>query len=639
MINRLLAKYSEFFISRWLVLLYDTSVVYAMYIMANLIRHNFEYFLINPYVMESQAIVVILLYVSSFLIGRSYTGIIRQTGIADAARIFIATGTAFLILLTLYFITLPYEWSRRFIPSLSVIVIHFLLTPFFLVGSRFIIKAIYRSLITRERKKQVRVIIYGAGAAGLLTRNALLQDMYYQYEIIAFIDDNSTKINKTLEGIPVLSRERALDQAYIQRNKISQLIIAIQKLDINLRREVVESGLELGLQVKVLPGIDKWINGQLSSSQIRHIHIEELLEREPIRLDNNQICNQTRNKVVMVTGAAGSIGSEIARQLLRYQPARVILVDQAESPLYDLQFDIRNDDKLRHVFDKGVFIVANIKDHFRMEQIFATYRPQIVYHAAAYKHVPLMEENPYEAVLINVFGTKTIADLAKQYQVEKFVMVSTDKAVNPTNVMGATKRIAEIYTQSLSDPAATHFITTRFGNVLGSNGSVIPIFRRQIEKGGPVTITHKDIIRYFMTIPEACNLVLEAGAMSQGGEIFVFDMGKPVKIYDLACKMIQLSGFTPDKEIKIVETGLRPGEKLYEELLTCNENTLHTHHPKIMRASVETFNKRQVEEALNKLGAALIEKDVCQLVGEMKQIVPEFISNNSVFTTLDAKNQ
>ena len=636
MINKLIARYSERFLSRWIVLLFDATVVYGMYIMANLIRHNFEYISINPYVMETQSFLVMIAYVSAFFIGKSYTGIIRQTGTTDAVRVFSTTGSAFLILLVLHFVLLPYEWARRILPPLSVLVIHFLLTPFFLVGSRFVIKSMYNNILNRERKKRVRVMIYGAGSAGMLTRNALMQDIYYQYEIIAFIDDNNTKVNKTLEGIPVLSREKALNITYSRKYQVSQLIIAIQKLDPNHRREIVETGLEIGLQVKVLPGIDKWINGQLSSNQLRQVHIEELLERDPIRLDNNKISNEVHNKIIMVTGAAGSIGSEIVRQLLRYQPARLILVDQAESPLYDLQFEIKTDEKLRHVFEKALFIVANVKDNFRMEHIFSTYKPQIVYHAAAYKHVPLMEENPYEAVLVNVFGTKIVADLAVKYKVSKFVMISTDKAVNPTNVMGATKRIAEIYTQSL-DNGTSQFITTRFGNVLGSNGSVIPIFRKQIEKGGPVTLTHKDIIRYFMTIPEACNLVLEAGSMGQGGEIFVFDMGKAVKIYDLARKMIQLSGLIPEKDIKIIETGLRPGEKLFEDLLTNNENTLHTHHPKIMRARVEAFDKKQVNHYLNSLGSALIEKDMFLLVSKMKEMVPEYISNNSVYTSLDLK--
>jgi len=637
MVNRLIAHYSERFLSRWIVLLFDATVVYGMYIIANLIRHNFEYLSINPYQMEMQSFLIMIVYVGAFFIGKSYTGIIRHTGTTDAVRVFTTTGAAFIIILSAYFITLPYPWSRKIIPPLSVIVIHFLLTPFFLIGSRFVIKSMYNNIVTRERKKRVRVLIYGAGSAGMLTRNALIQDVYFQYEIIAFIDDNHSKVNKTLEGIPVISREKGLNESYVRRHEVTQLIIAIQKFDISLRREVVEQGLEIGLQVKVLPGIDKWINGQLNSAQLRQVRIEELLERDVIRLDNELVKNDLREKVILITGAAGSIGSEIVRQVLQYNPARVILVDQAESPLFDLQQEIKSEPPLSKHLEKVVFIVANVKDRFRMQQIFDTYRPQIVYHAAAYKHVPLMEENPYEAVLINVFGTKTIADLACDFKVQKFVMISTDKAVNPTNVMGASKRIAEIYTQSLSG-THTQFITTRFGNVLGSNGSVIPIFRKQIEKGGPVTLTHKDIIRFFMTIPEACNLVLEAGSMGQGGEVFVFDMGKPVRIYDLAKKMIQLSGLIPEKDIKIIETGLRPGEKLFEELLSSSENTLHTHHPKIMRARVEKCEKEQLKKSLTLLANSLLEKDIFLIVSIMKEMVPEYISNNSMFSSIDEVN-
>ncbi len=555
----MLKSYSNRFLSRWIVLIYDILAVYATYIIANLVRHNFEYLSINPYVMETQSIVVMIAYVSAFLTTRSYSGIIRHTSINDAIRIFKSTGMSFVFLLLIYFLLKGNSTATNFIPSLSVIIIHFLMAPLFIIGSRFVIKSIYNDLIRKERKKQVRVIIYGAGAAGMLTRNALLQDMYFQYEIIAFADDNHGKVNKMLEGVPVISGEKALSTKYIERFKVSQIIIAIQKLDLNLKKQIIEKGLELNLKVKVVPPIDNWINGELSAGQLREVNIEELLEREPIKLDNQYVANDIRNKVVMVTGAAGSIGSEIVRQVLQYRPARVVLVDQAESPLYELQFEINSNRQLKEFADRVVYQVANIKDRFRMDQVFSTYKPNIIYHAAAYKHVPLMEDNPYEALMINVFGTKIVADLAIRYQTQKFVMVSTDKAVNPTNVMGASKRMAEIYTQCLSN-GQTQFITTRFGNVLGSNGSVIPLFRKQIEKGGPVTITHKDITRYFMTIPEACNLVLEAGSMGKGGEILVFDMGKPVKIYDLARKMIQLSGRIPDKDIMITETGLRPGE-------------------------------------------------------------------------------
>ena len=333
----------------------------------------------------------------------------------------------------------------------------------------------------------------------------------------------------------------------------------------------------------------------------------------------------------MVTGAAGSIGSEICRQLIQYHPSKIIMVDQAESPMYDLQFELKSNEPYKQFFDKMVFVIGNVKDKRRMEEVFSEHKPQIIYHAAAYKHVPFMEENPYEAIFVNVFGTKNIADLAIKYGAQKFVMISTDKAVNPTNVMGATKRMAEIYIQSRSTDT-THFVTTRFGNVLGSNGSVIPLFKKQLATGGPLTVTHKDIIRYFMTIPEACNLVLEAGAMGEGGDIFVFDMGKPVKIYDLAKKMIQLSGL---KNIEIKEIGLRPGEKLYEELLATKENNIPTYHPKIMRAQVRKYQLADIDREYAELWDIMPTLDDMKLVGKMKEIVPEFKSNNSTYCQLD----
>jgi FlaA1/EpsC-like NDP-sugar epimerase len=633
MLASIIRKYSDRFLSRWIVFFYDSFAVYATYILSNIIRHNFELLSINPFVMEMQSIIVIMVYVSSFLVFRSYSGIIRLTGIKDALRIFKATGSSFLFLLLVVLLFRTYLPAQSFIPPLSVVVIHFLLTPFFLIGSRFIIKSIYGEIIRRERKKRVNVMIYGGGAAGMLTYNALLQDTHYHFEIICFIDDNNSKVNKFIEGIRIVSPEKALSETYVRRNNVNQLIIAIQNLNIDHKKEIIEKGLDLSIEVKVVPPIDNWINGQLSSGQLRKVRIEELLERDPIRLDNKNVERDIHNKVVMVTGAAGSIGSEIVLQVLQYKPARVILVDQAESPLYDLQFEINSNKLYKQYADRVVYMVASVKDRFRMEQIFRIYQPQLIYHAAAYKHVPLMEEQPYEALLVNVFGTKLMADLAVEYKVNKFVMISTDKAVNPTNVMGASKRIAEIYTQCLSN-GRTQFITTRFGNVLGSSGSVIPLFKKQIEKGGPVTLTDKRITRYFMTIPEACNLVLEAGSMGNGGEIFVFDMGSPVRIYDLAMKMIQLSGLKYE-DIKIVEVGLRPGEKLFEELLANQENTINTHHPKIMRAQVRLHDLKEVKSLLNELSALIIENDDFALVKKMKAIVPEFISNNSVFSSLD----
>lgn len=634
MITKIIKRYSDRFLSRWIVFAYDSVAVYVTFILANLLRHNFEYLSINPYAMEIQSIPVMLAYVIAFLVTGSFSGIVRHTGVNDAVRLFKATGSAFIILIffnLLFYKVLP---QSRFVAPLSVLIIHFVLTPFFLIGSRFIIKSIYNQIIRQERKKRVFVLIYGAGAAGMLTRNALMQDMHFQYEVVGFVDDNNSKVNKMFEGVQVFSADKALSSQFIERYRISQLIIAIQSLEIQHKQQIIEIGLELKLQVKVVPPIDNWINGQLSASQLRQVRIEELLEREPIKIDSEHIKQDVAGKVILITGAAGSIGSEIARQVLNYNPARLILVDQAESALYDLQFEINNTSKFSTVAERVIYSIASVKDRMRMEYLIRTYRPQLIYHAAAYKHVPLMEQHPYEAIRVNVFGTRILADLSVKYKVGKFVMVSTDKAVNPTNVMGASKRIAEIYTQCNSN-GATQFITTRFGNVLGSNGSVIPLFKKQIEKNGPLTITHRDITRYFMTIPEACNLVLEAGAMGRGGEIFVFDMGKPVKVYDLARKMIQLSGLIPEIDIQIVEVGLRPGEKLFEELLADEENTIHTHHPKIMRARVREHSKEEVNRFLRELGELLLDADDYLLVKKMKEIVPEFISNNSVYTKLD----
>ncbi len=394
---------------------------------------------------------------------------------------------------------------------------------------------------------------------------------------------------------------------------------------------MVDSCLNYNTKVLNVPPVTDWINGELSFKQIKKIQIEELLERDPISLNIDNIKNQLTNKTILVTGAAGSIGSEIVRQIIQFHPKKIILLDQAESPLYDMEMELKDE------FDSFSYeiIIGDIRNVERMENVFKTFSPQLVFHAAAYKHVPMMENNPSESILTNVFGTKNCADLAVKYKVEKFVMISTDKAVNPTNVMGASKRIAEIYTQSLGKTVLTKFITTRFGNVLGSNGSVIPRFRQQIENGGPVTITHADITRFFMTIPEACQLVLEAGTSGNGGEIFIFDMGESVKILDLAKKMIKLSGLTLDKDIKIIYTGLRPGEKLYEELLANEENTLPTHHQQIMIAKVKEYDFEFINTKIQELIDCFDKQDNKLIVKQMKLLVPEFKSNNSIYEELD----
>ena len=561
----------------------------------------------------------------------SYKSIIRHAGITDIYKILIATvGPAFLC----WMVNIVNNQFRppiihsAYLLSYREALMLYAILAVLLTISRLLLQRVYNSFF-RRRRQVSNIVIYGAGAAGIIAYNALKQEPNVDYRIVAFIDDDMSKVNQELNGVPVLRARTVLNPKFIGQKKIKQLIIAIPTIRVLHKQAITNKALDLGLSVRAVPHASTWLNGTFSANQIQDIKIEDLLERESIKLDNVNIVREVADKVILVTGAAGSIGSEICRQLMTYHPAKVIMLDQAESPMYDLQFELRN--TFAAQLDRMEFVIANVKDRPRIEEIFQQFRPQLVYHAAAYKHVPFMEENPYEAVYINVFGTRNLADLSLQYGVQKFVMISTDKAVNPTNVMGATKRMAEIYIQSRST-AATHFVTTRFGNVLGSNGSVIPLFKKQLAAGGPLTVTHRDIIRYFMTIPEACNLVLEAGAMGEGGDIFVFDMGKPVRIYDMARKMIQLSGM---QGIEIKEIGLRPGEKLYEELLATKENNIPTYHPKIMRAQVRKYPLEAIDREYGELWTVLEGMDDMQIVAKMKAIVPEFLSNNSIYCKLD----
>ena len=568
-----------------------------------------------------------------FLLSGSYKGIIRHAGMTDIYKILISTIGPLIICWLVNIVN--YQLHPPLVRSFYMLsyresLILYLVLGMLMIISRLIMQRIYNEFF-RRRRRSVNVVIYGAGAAGLIAYNALRQENNFQYHVVAFIDDDMSKVNQQINGVPVMRVRNVLNPKFVESKKISQLVIAIPSIRMLHKQAISNKALDLGMTVKAVPHVSAWLNGSFSANQIEEIRIEDLLERESIRLDNVNIVREVVDKVVLVTGAAGSIGSEICRQLMTYQPKKVIMLDQAESPMYDLQFELKNTYKDR--LDHMEFVIANVKDKARMEEVFELYHPQLVYHAAAYKHVPFMEENPYEAVYINVFGTRNLADLAIKYGVQKFVMISTDKAVNPTNVMGATKRMAEIYIQSRSNET-THFVTTRFGNVLGSNGSVIPLFKKQLAAGGPLTVTHKDIIRYFMTIPEACNLVLEAGAMGEGGDIFVFDMGKPVKIYDMARKMIQLSGL---RDIEIKEIGLRPGEKLYEELLATKENTIPTYHPKIMRAQVRRYPIEAIDHEYNELWTILETMDDMKIVAKMKSIVPEFHSNNSIYCKLDTQ--
>lgn len=584
--------------------------------------------------MLEQSLSIFIAFLLAFLMTKSYTGLIRYAGFRDIMRIFNACLLALVILFVAKFLVTKINIKAlSFFPTyyklFAISVVALASLSFF----RLIIRRIYNEYF-RSHRTTVNAIIYGAGDAGPIAQNALAQDTSCQYNIISFVDDSRQKVGKSINGTLVRSASTVLNKDFVDKYQISTMIIAIPSLSKQQQQVIINMGLDLGLNVKSVPHLSSWIDNSLTSNQIEDIKIEDLLGRDAIILGQEDVKRDVSEKVVMVTGAAGSIGSEICRQLMHYQPARLIMVDQAESPMYDLQFELCHEQPFVSMTVPVEFIVANVKDKGRMEEIFAQYRPQIVYHAAAYKHVPLMEQFPYEAVLVNVFGTKNMADLSIQYKVEKFVMISTDKAVNPANVMGTTKRIAEIYTQSRK-AEDTKFITTRFGNVLGSNGSVIPLFKKQLAHGGPLTVTDRNIIRYFMTIPEACSLVLKAATMGGDGNIFVFDMGEPVKIYDLAKKMIMLSQM-PQVQIEI--TGLRPGEKLYEELLATKENTIPTDSPKIMRAKVREYAKNDVDTKLDELWNCLQTYEDFEIVAKMKEIVPEFVSNNSEFAVLDKKN-
>ena len=615
--------------SRWAILVIDLFTLAAAFAITDLFRLRMSEYIDWPSLLIKFVAFAILATLFYLIIG-TYRSIIRHSGMYDIYKVLISNIAAATVLIVFNLINNNHPIvTNRFTPAYSEILMTFALQIVNMITVRLLLQRVYNDYLRRHRPVR-NVVIYGAGSAGTIAYNALAQDPNHDYKVVAYIDDAPQKKDAALNGIHIMERKAVLNPAFIKKNNISVLLIAIPSIRLSYKQEITNEALDLGLNVKSVPHISKWINASFTVSQIQDIKIEDLLERESIKLDNVNIVRQVVDKVVMVTGAAGSIGSEICRQLTQYQPAKIIMVDQAESPMYDLQFELRNTEPYNKIVDRMVFVIANIKDKPRMEQVFAEYHPQVIYHAAAYKHVPFMEENPYEALLVNVFGTQNIADLAMQYHTEKFVMISTDKAVNPTNVMGATKRMAEIYIQSRNSD--THFVTTRFGNVLGSNGSVIPLFKKQLAAGGPLTVTHRDIVRYFMTIPEACNLVLEAGAMGDGGDIFVFDMGAPVKIYDLAKKMIQLSGL---KNIEIKEIGLRPGEKLYEELLATKENTLPTYHPKILRAQVRKYPSADIDNSYGELRKLMTTFDDMKLVAKMKQIVPEFHSQNSIFSALD----
>ncbi len=601
---------------RWAVVLIDLAQCLCSLLAAYQLRFNFavpafEYALLWPVLP-----VFIAVRLSWYLGAGVQRSMVRHTSTSDARRVFLVVlgGSLTLLLLNAFRYFLM---DGSYVLPTSVIIIDFLATVMLMITTRIAVKLLYLRAQS-SGKEAVKVILYGAGEAGLITKRTLELEGSHRYAVVAFVDDDAAKSGRRLENVPI--RSTADLPQLLASGDIDQLIITIQTPDAENRRKVVDLCMTAKTHVLSVPPVNDWINGQLSSSQIREVRIEDLLGRPPIQLDDALLRQQFAGRRVLVSGAAGSIGSEIARQLIALGVERAVLVDQAESPLYDLEMQL-----IAKGHRNFLPVVGDVRDHASMDALFAAERPEVVFHAAAYKHVPLMEAQPLQALGTNLEGTRIMADLACAHGVSEFVLISTDKAVNPTSVMGASKRIAEIYVQGLRGGCATRFVTTRFGNVLGSNGSVIPLFRRQIAEGGPVTVTDPEVTRFFMTIPEACRLVLEAASMGKGGEIYVFDMGRPMRILDLAEKMIRLSGKEPGRDIPIVFTGLRPGEKRFEELLASAENTLPTHHPRILIGSGREMDPAPARLLIEQLLAQGRAGDLKGSLRLMKELVPEYM--------------
>ena len=625
------------YLPRWIIFAIDVFIVFLASIITYVIIYSLTRISYDNLNMTARYGAIIFVNAFFFLIYRTYAGIIRHSTFIDGVKLLVSTTTSYIVLLAL-----NYGWYKVFNVKIFVttgLFISYVISFLLLFLFRILIKYIFEIYMNFEgNKKLINAVIYGSDANAISVANALKTETPSRFKLLAFIDKfNQNKASKSILNLPIVNQNKKIS-VILRSMKADALIIAEKSLTKEETIAIVEECLEFNFKVYTVPLITDWEDQRQISNKVKSFEIEDLLDRKPIVLDTQSISDKLNNKTILITGAAGSIGSEISRQVLLFNPQNIIILDQAETPLHILRLEMN--DVNENVMIRSV--LADIRNQEVLEKVFQKYKPDVVYHAAAYKHVPLMEENPSQAIYTNVLGTKNLADLSIKYNVERFVMVSTDKAVNPSSVMGASKRIAEKYVQTLHDmnsndeaTSTTKFITTRFGNVLGSNGSIVPLFAKQIQEGGPLTITHPEIIRYFMTIPEACQLVLEAGAMGKGGEIFIFDMGKPVKIIDLAKKMIRLAGFTPYKDIDIKIIGLRPGEKLYEELLNDASKTLPTHNEKIMIAQEMQSSCVKVQQAtvalLNNLETVSNE----QIVSEMKKIVPEFKSMNSVFEDLD----
>jgi FlaA1/EpsC-like NDP-sugar epimerase len=614
-----------------MVVVIDLLLVICSYHLAFLVINDIGSNFYEVLTLLQQAIFIILLYVASFFIFSTYAGLIRHSTFVDIFKIGLACATVMTVVVVVNYSSYFYYGEKLFL--MPFLIVNTSLTFGAMLSFRLLVKKVYASFSNYKHKRDT-VLIVGVNDDNIALAEALVTSNSRNFNFVGFVSlKNDSKQVKIL-GKPILKYDAKFYDRILPM-KVTALIIAGSSLDLNQKNELVDKALANNLKVFSVPEITQWSDKEDVAATIKEIQIEDLLERASIQLDDSQISSYLNGKNVLITGGAGSIGSEIVRQVSRYQPECILILDQAESPLYELELELR--DAFPDVSYK--VILADVRRKDRLEQVFSSNKISVVFHAAAYKHVPMIEKNPKEAVGVNILGTVHLADLSMAYKIDRFVMISTDKAVNPTNVMGASKRAAEMYVQSLQQRATgkTTFITTRFGNVLGSNGSVIPYFKKQIESGGPVTVTHQDIIRYFMTIPEACQLVLQAGTMGNGGEIFVFDMGKPVKIMDLAKRMIQLSGFKPYTDIDIKIIGLRPGEKLYEELLSDSSTSMPTHHQKIMIAKDQAISYKDVLNHIIEITAAAQQENDVFLVGKIKQLVPEYISKNSVFELLDKK--
>ena len=618
---------------RWVIVFLDLSIIYFSCLLGYILRFNFPLTELE----HNNFIKGTLFYTAcgalAIAITSSYKGIIRYTGLQDGVRIILMVfvNATFVAIGNLVFF---YNGQGNIVPY-SVTIISFLSASLILFNYRLLVKYVF-SYYRNAMFKKLRVLIYGAGQTGIVTRHVI--DSSARTQTVGFLENDKNKIGKVLDGIKIYDANFSELEELLKDLQIDEVVMTVRDLGLESKNELVDVCIRNQVKIRTIPPVDKWVRGELSINQIKEINIEDLLGRESIKLDRHEVQSDLQGKRVLITGAAGSIGSELVRQVIQYNPESLILIDQAESDLYEIEREIRR----KESWSKILLYLADITNKERMEAIFAAHKPEVVFHAAAYKHVPMMESNPSEAIVCNILGTKLLADLSVANHVRKFVMISTDKAVNPTNVMGCSKRIAEIYVQSLNSHVAltggkTSFVTTRFGNVLGSNGSVIPLFKKQIQQGGPVTVTHPEVTRYFMTIPEACRLVLEAGTMGKGGEIFIFDMGSAIRISDLAKKMIYLSGFEPGRDIEIVYTGLREGEKLYEELLNNYEDTVPTHHKKIMIAKVKEHSYDEINKFVDLFNDLVYDANELKMVALMKELVPEYKSNYSRYEILDQR--